>query len=456
MKSIRFGLCAVLILGSLLSWLAGAAAGAEDGQDAPDAANGVAVIPVNQTIETGLQKFMERAFAEAEARGVRTVVLEIDTFGGRVDAASDIGALIRNSTMETVAYVNGEAISAGSYIALNADRIYMRQGSTIGAAAVVTVSGERVTDSKIVSMWVGAMSGAAEATGRNPDIAVGMVDETVKVEMPEIPRTKEPGQLITLTAEEAVKVGYASAVVDSLEQVMKELGVSDYDTIEPTLAERLARVLTHPATTTILFILGLAGLLIELLVPGFGVPGIVGICSFALYFLGNYVAGFAGVEHLALFIAGVLLLVLELFIPSFGILGILGIISLISGVVMAAYDTGNALVSLGIAVLAAGVIVAVFVRYFKHKGVWNRFILKEELRTEEGYVSHKAKNELIGRTGTAVTPLRPSGVVQIDGERIDVVTYGDWIAANAKVEVVEIEGVRVVVREVSPSPGENR
>lgn len=444
------GFCGILFVAAILLSFAG------HNEAVAKKEGGTAVIPVDQTIETGLQSYMERAFAEAESRGVTTIVLEIDTFGGRVDAAVEIGELVRNSTMETVAYVEGKAISAGSYIALNTDRMFMRKGSTIGDAAVVTVSGQRVTDSKIVSMWVGQMRSAAQATGRNADIAEGMVDENKTIEIPEIGRTKAAGELITLTAEEAVKVAYAERVVGSLDEVMEELGVSDYVRIDQTPAERLARILTNPAVTTVLFILGLAGLLIELLVPGFGIPGIVGICSFALYFLGNYVAGFAGVEHLALFIAGVVLLLLELFVPSFGILGILGIVSLISGVVMAAYDSSNALGSLGIAVLIAGVIVAVFVRYFKHKGIWNRFILKEQLRTDEGYVSHSSKAELLGKTGSAVTPLRPAGTVIIGRERIDVVTYGDWIPANAKVEVVKIEGVRVVVREVAPSASENQ
>ncbi len=408
------------------------------------------VIPVDQTIESGLQSFMERAFSEAEKQGAKTVILEIDTFGGRVDAAVEIGELIRKSDMETIAYVEGKAISAGSYIALNADRIYMREGSTIGDAAVVTVSGERVTDSKIVSMWVGQMVSAAQATGRNDKIAEGMVDESKVVDMPEIGKTKKAGQLITLTANEAVKVGYAERVVGSLEELIEQIGSPDYERIDQTPAEQVARFLTNPVVTTILFILGIAGLLIELLVPGFGIPGIIGICSFALYFFGNYVAGFAGVEHLALFIAGVVLLLLELFIPSFGILGILGIVSLISGVVMAAYDTGHALSSLGVAVLVAGVVVAVFVRFFKHKGVWNRFILKDQLRTDEGYISHTPKGSLLGKAGTALTPLRPSGTAEIGGERVDVVTLGDWIPAGAPIEVVQIEGIRVVVKQAKP------
>ena len=410
-------------------------------------AGDVAVIRVDRTIETGLQRFLERALDEAEASGAETVVLAIDTLGGRVDAASEIGEAVRSSPLRTIAYVEGKAISACSYIALNADEIYMQEGATIGSAAVVDGSGTRVTDSKVVSFWVGQMVAAAERNGRNPDIARGMVDDTAKVELPGLGRTTEPGELIALSAKEAVAVGYAEGIEPSLDALMTKLGADSRQTIEPTLAEQAARFLTHPATTTILFVLGIAGILIELLVPGFGIPGIVGIVSFGLYFLGNYVAGFAGVEHLAMFVVGVLLLALELFIPSFGILGVLGTAALIAGVVLAAYDTGDAFASLGIATLFAAVIVAVFVRYFKHRGIWNKFILRDALKTEEGYVSHAARSDLLGKVGKAATPLRPSGTALFDGERVDVVTDGEFVAAGTSVAVTLVEGGRVVVRE---------
>ena len=438
------GLAAMLVSAAFAS--IGATASEAPAQAVAEAGD-VAVIRVDRTIETGLQRFLERALGEAEASGAETVVLAIDTLGGRVDAASEIGEAVRSSPLRTIAYVEGKAISAGSYIALNADEIYMQEGATIGSAAVVDGSGTRVTDSKIVSFWVGQMVAAAERNGRNPDIARGMVDDTAKVELPGLGRTTEPGELIALSAKEAVAVGYAEGIEPSLDALLTKLGSESRQTIEPTLAEQAARFLTHPATTTILFVLGIAGILIELLVPGFGVPGIVGIVAFGLYFLGNYVAGFAGVEHLAMFVVGVLLLALELFLPSFGILGILGTAALIAGVVLAAYDTGDAFVSLGIATLFAAVIVTVFVRYFKHRGIWNKFILRDALKTEEGYVSHATRADLLGKTGKAATPLRPSGTALFEGERVDVVTDGEFVSAGASVVVVLVDGGRIVVRE---------
>lgn len=411
----------------------------------PTAGN-AAMIHIDGTIETGLAAFLERAIGEAESSGADTVVLVIDTFGGRVDAATEIGEAIRNSPLRVVAYVEGKAISAGSYIALNADEIYMQEGSTIGAAAVVDGAGEQVRDSKIVSAWTELMRSAAQRSGRNPDIAEGMVNDKIRVELPGL-GVSEPGELITLSAKDALAVGYAEGVVKSLSEVLRIAGDPDPAEIEPTFAERAARFLTHPTTTTVLFILGIAGILIELMVPGFGIPGIIGVTAFGLYFLGNYVAGFAGVEHLAMFVVGVLLLALELFLPSFGILGVLGIISLIAGVVLAAYDSGNAAMSLGIATLIAGLIVAVVVKYFKHRGIWNKFILKDSLNTEEGYVSHATRADLVGKSGKAVTPLRPAGTVKFGDERVDVVTDGEFVASGTEVVVIRVDGGRIIVRQ---------
>ncbi len=425
---------------------------AEPGDEKPlTSSQPVYVIPVHQTIESGLQSFLERAFAEAEAAKAKHIILDLDTFGGRVDAAEDIGKLIRSSQIPTIAFVHGKAVSAGSYIALNANEIAMEPGSSIGAAAVVDIAGNRITDAKIVSHWLSEIRAAAELRGRNPDIAEGMVDENKVVPMPEINKTKEKGQIISLSAEEAFKVGYAEKIASNLEDVVEYIGAEGHPviTVQPTPAEKLSRFLTHPAVMTLLLLVGIAGVAIELFVPGFGLPGILGIASFTLYFFGHFVAGFAGWEDIFLFVAGALLLAIEIFVPSFGILGILGALCLISGVVLAAYDKERALLQLGVAFAVAAVIVAIVIKYFKHRGIWNRFILKEQLNSEEGYVSVSPKDHLLGKTGVSVTPLRPAGTAIIDGERIDVVTDGEFIDSHRQIVVSKVEGPRVVVKEAA-------
>lgn len=443
-----FPLCMLLImLAAPLQWVHAEQSAAEDELYSSQP---VYVIPVKQTVESGLKSFLERAFNEAQTAEAKAIILEINTLGGRVDSAEEIGELIRDSTIPTIAFIDGKAVSAGSYIALNASKIIMEPGSSIGAAAVVDGTGGRVKDSKIIAHWASEMRSAAELRGRNPQIAEGMVDDRLTVPMPEIDRTKKRGEIISLTAQEALKVGYAEHIAKDLQGVLDYLQIEGHPevTVKPSPAEVMARGLTNPIVMTLLLLIGIAGVAIEIIVPGFGLPGILGICSFSLYFFGHYVAGFAGIEDVLLFIVGIVLMVIELVVPGFGIFGIAGVVCLTSGVILAAYDTESALLSLGVAFVIAAIIVAIVIRLFKHKGVWNRFILRDELKTELGYVSSPSKDALLNLEGVAVTPLRPAGTVIIGEERVDVVADGEFVENNRKIKVVRIEGNRIVVREL--------
>jgi membrane-bound serine protease (ClpP class) len=419
-------------------------------KEAPQSAP-VVVIPVHHSVETGLQKFMERALREAEELRAVHVILDIDTLGGRVDAAEEIGEFVRGSKVPTTAFVHGKAVSAGSYIALNASKIAMEPGSSIGAAAVVDVTGNAIDDAKVVAHWASEMRAAAELNHRNPRIAEAMVDKNVGVSMPEIGRTIEKGQLVSLTAEEALKVGYAEVVAADLQQVIAFLQAGNHPVlhIDPSMAESFARFITQPWVSLVLLLIGIAGIAIELFVPGFGFPGILGVLGFGLYFFGHYAAGFAEVEHIVFFVLGLLLLVIEIFVSSFGILGILGALSLFGAVVTAAYNTEQAAWNLAIAFVIAVVVVSVVAKYFKHRGVWNRFILKEKLTADQGFTSAESRHDLLGQEGMALTPLRPAGSARFGEEKVDVVTDGAFIASGQRVKVVHVEGMRVVVKEVS-------
>jgi membrane-bound ClpP family serine protease len=212
--------------------------------------------------------------------------------------------------------------------------------------------------------------------------------------------------------------------------------------------EMLSSFLTHPVTATVLLIVGIVGVTLELLFFSGGLLALAGVLGFGLYFAGYYLAGVASLGDLAVFGVGILLLILEMFIPSFGILSVLGAICLFGGVMMASSDPTEASISLGIAFLVAIVIVAVSFKYLKHRGTWNRFILREQLTTEKGFTSSPNKTNYLGKKGEAITPLRPAGTAQIEGERVDVVTDGSFIENGKSVEVVQVEGTRVVVREI--------
>jgi membrane-bound serine protease (ClpP class) len=424
---------------------------ANQAEAATDAGPAVYVIPVKQTVESGLQSFLERAYEEAGEAKAEHVVLVINTLGGKVVNAERIGHFIRESSIPTTAFVEGKAVSAGTYIALNADQIVMQPGSTIGAAAVVDGSGRLLEDPKTISFWTSEMSESAGLQGRDKNIAAAMVDINVTLDLKEkIGRDKLKGEILTLTASEAEKVGYSEHTAASVDEVVKWLGLEDRAQIEvnPSLAEKTARWLVDPVVMTVLLILGIAGVVIEMIVPGFGAPGIIGILAFGLYFFGHYVAGFAGMESVVLFVIGIALLIIEVFVPSFGILGILGSASLITGVVTAASDPMSAFISIVIALVAAIILIAIFVRMNKAKGVWNKFILRDKLTTEQGYLSADVKDSLLGLEGMTITPLRPAGTVLIGDNRIDVVTSGEFVDANRPVKVVKAEGTWVVVKEV--------
>lgn len=444
-------LAALMLIPAGIAAAAGSAAGSAAA--AGETQNGgklVYYVPAERTIESGLQRFLQRAYKDAEKHQASYIILDVNTLGGRVDAALEIGELIKSSKVPTAAFVRGKAFSAGSFIALNAKEIYMEPGSTIGAAAVVDGQGEELDPgAKTVAAWSSAMRSAAEQNGRNPAIADGMVNKNRTLAVPELNKEFRQGELVSLTSEEALKVGYAEGIAGSREEILKALGLegAQVEIFKPSFSEELARFLVNPVVTTILFILGLAGIAIELFVPGFGIPGFIGAGSFILYFFGQYVAGFAGVEDVVLFVIGIVLLVIEIFVPGFGIWAILGIICLMSGVIMAAYDASDAALSLGIGFILAMVLAGLVIYAFRKRGIWNKFILKDELKTELGYVSQPVKEYLLGKTGKALTPLRPAGTAVFDGERVDVVTAGEFIRQGQQVKVVLVEGGRIVVRD---------
>lgn len=442
----------LLLTALMLVTLAGLFGGpVEPAKAATEMGPAVYVIPVKQSVESGLQSFLERAFKEAEAAEAEHIILVVNTFGGKVVNAEEIGEMLVENKIPTTAFVEGKAVSAGTYIALNADNIVMQPGSAIGAAAVVNGSGDLIENPKTISFWVKKMMESASLNGRDDQIAAAMVDTNVVLDLKDkIGRDKQKGEILTLSASEAEKLGYSEHTANSVDEVVKWLGLDGRTQVEvaPSLAENVARWLVNPVVMTILLILGIAGVVIEMIVPGFGAPGIVGILSFGLYFFGHYVAGFAGMESVVLFVLGLSLLIIEVFVPSFGILGILGGGALITAVVIAASDPMTAFISIMVALVVALVIIVLFARMNKTKGVWNKFILRDKLTTEEGYLSADVKVSLIGLEGVTVTPLRPAGTIQIGENRIDVVTSGEFVDAKRTVMVVKAEGTWVVVKEV--------
>src|SRR5690606_30847430 len=150
---------------------------------APVAAQDAAVyrIPVTGTIENGLAPYVARSLQLAASEGASLVVLDIDTPGGRVDAAERIVDAVRNSPVKVVAFVNPRAWSAGAMIALSASEIWIVPGGALGAATPIDGSGTKASE-KMVSAMRAEFRALAELRGRNPAIAEGMVDESLGAE----------------------------------------------------------------------------------------------------------------------------------------------------------------------------------------------------------------------------------------------------------------------------------
>jgi len=402
----------------------------------------VYLVPVKGEIESGLYNFLRRVFTEAQANDADAIILEINTNGGFVKAAEEISTLIQNSSIPVYAFVRRSAISAGAYLALSCRALYMAPGSTIGAAEVIDLTGQEVGE-KTISAWEGKMRSAAEQQGKDPEVAAAMVRASI-----EIPGLVETGKLLTLTTADAERIGFIDGVADSYAELLRATGLPEAQIVmaKEALAERLARFVTKPYIAILLVTIGLAALIIEILTAGFGVAGLISILAFALFFGGHMAAGLAGKEVLFLFIIGIILLLIEAFIPSFGIIGVGGIIALIASIVLSAATTGQGLRILLSAIILTVLIVIIAFRLLKKSPLWSQIVLQHAETKERGYVGVRDYSYLIGKVGLALTPLRPAGTAEFDGERVDVVSEGGFIQKDEKIKVIKVEGSRIVVR----------
>jgi membrane-bound serine protease (ClpP class) len=418
----------------------------------------VYVAPVEGIIDLGLAPFVRRVLDEAAEQRAAAVVLEINTFGGRVDAAVLIRDALLRAKVPTVAFVNKRAISAGALISLAAETIAMADGGTIGAATPVQVGapggGTQAVDEKSVSYMRKEFRSTAEHRKRPPLIAEAMVDADVA-----IPGLVDKGKLLTLTTTEALAHKVADVRADSLEAVLAhlKLGNAEIRRVSENWAEQLVRFLTNPILSSLLMTVGMLGIIIELRTPGFGVPGALGITSLGLFFWGHWLVRLAGWEEILLVAVGLLLLAVELFvIPGFGITGILGILAILAGLVLSLLGAGatatsvvSAAARVAVSLLIAVAAAVALLRVLPRLPFGRDLILDTGLTALTGWASPpESDRQWLGKRGTTVSPLRPAGIADLEGERVDVVSQGEWIDAGSPIEVIRVEGNRIVVRQV--------
>ena len=397
------------------------------------------------------------ALKEATEGNFNYILLEMNTFGGELASADEIRTLLLDAPMPVIAFINNNAASAGALITIACDSIYMAPGASIGAASVVNQAGEIMPD-KYQSYMRSLMRATAEKNGRNPQIAEAMVDPDTYVE-----GVSEEGKVLTFTSKEAMEHGFCEAEADSREAVLSAAGITDYTVTEQNLSwiEKVINFLVNPVVSSILIMMMVGGIYFELQSPGLGLPIIIAIIGALLFFAPHYLQGLADHWEILLFIGGLGLLILEIFvIPGFGVAGISGIVLMVTALVLAmVFNIGfdfhfapkGAVITNFFNVLSA-LIVGFFIslwlskKVFLMKTKYGVLALDTELKETEGFTSVDTHlSGLVGKTGTALTFMRPAGKVEVDGEIYDAVTDAGVVEQGTTVRVVRFENAQLVV-----------
>ena len=410
-------------------------------------------------VDLGIAPFVRRAISEAEDAGATAIVMEMDTPGGRVDAAIQIKDALLDTNLTTIVFIHKGAISAGALIAYAHDYIVWSEGSTMGAATPIQMGGggqAEPVEEKMTSFMRGLMRATAEARDRDGLIAEAMVDAEI-----EVPGVSEKGKLLTATFNQAEELGILDARAESVEELLVDagLGGATVITVKENWAERIARILTHPVVSSLLMTFGFLGLLIEFYTAGFGITGIIGISCLLLFFFGHMIVQLAGFEELLVFSVGLVLIGLEIFVfPGFGVAGVLGLLAVIAALILSlvgieidiAFHAGlleQALIQVFVAVILSGVGTIVVLRYLPSLRPVRRLILARSLRAEDGAVAREVlPDALLGRVTVAETDLRPVGMGRIDGRRVELQTRGEYIKTGSRVRVVSIDDGVLLVR----------
>jgi membrane-bound serine protease (ClpP class) len=430
------------------------------------------VVALNGEVAPAMHLFLRRAIKAAENAGAGAIVIEMNTYGGRLDAAADICGALNRTTVPTYTFINTNAGSAGSLIALATRHIYMSPVSAIGAAAPILASGAELNATekdKTLSYWSALVRSSATRNGHNPDIGEAFMDKEKEVKIGDrVVHAK--GTLLTLNAQEATEIIngkplLADGIADSVTDLGKKAGLKGaLVAVEPSGFERLAFWIT--ALAPLLLLLGVICAYLEFKMPGVSMPGIIAAICFGLFFAGHYLAGLAGWEVVALFVLGVIFVLVEIlfFAHSTIVFGVVGVFLMLASLLWAMIDrypgetffpTGDMLAiplrNLFVTLVAAVAVIMVLARYLPKTNLYRRFALMTT--NPPGPSLAGMPREFVtalevapGMDGTAQTTLRPSGKARFADHVVDVVTEGEFIAADTPITVTQKDGMRVVVK----------
>jgi membrane-bound serine protease (ClpP class) len=432
----------------------------------------VVVVPLQGEISPSLLMFLRRTLKVAEGSGAGAIVLDMNTYGGRLDSAEEITSALNRATIPTYTFINSNAGSAGALIALATQHIYMAPVSAIGAAAPVLATGEDLpltAREKTISYWSALIRSSAMKNGHNPDIGEAFINKDKEVKIGD--RVIHPkGTLLTLNAQEATeklngKPVLAEGIADSIVDLTKKAGLKgEVVTLSPTGFEQLALWIT--ALAPLLLLAGIVCAYLEFKIPGASLPGIVAAICFALFFLGHYLAGLAGWEVVALFVVGLVFVIVEIlfFGHSTIVFGVVGVLLMLASILWAMIDrypgetffpSGQMLAiplrNLSIAIVAAVIVIWMLARYLPRTSLYRRFALMTSNPPGTSLVGAArefatAPTVSPGMEGISVSVLRPSGKARFGDHVVDVITEGEFIAPETRVKVIQADGMRVVVK----------
>ncbi|MEM1180717.1 MAG: hypothetical protein AAGM22_20385 [Acidobacteriota bacterium] len=441
--------------------------GEASAEDSPATGPKVLYGRIDDEINLSTSAFIKRLIDDAKEVDAEILLIDLNTFGGRIDAAVAIRDALLDAPMRTAVFINKRAISAGALMSYACDTIAISPGGTIGAAMPVTGDGGEIPESvqeKYLSYFREEMRATAETKGRDPDIAEAMVDAEKVVE-----DVSAEGKLLTLGTKDAVRLGVADFEAENLDAVLAELGTTSAQLarVERSWSEELAAFFTSQAISSMLLLGMMLFGYLELQTPGFGFFGSAAAFCFLLLYFSHYLSNLAGHEELLLFALGLILFGIELLVlPGIGVLAVAGTIAILTSVVMvlSAGDwtdvsfsnpfTVDAMQQVAIVIVLSFIALLLLMRTIApatSAGTQGGLLLNETLSAEAGYRSHEEAPELeveLGARGAALSQLRPSGRVRFGERRVQVETEGDWIDKGEEVELVRRSEGRLIVRRV--------
>jgi len=450
--------------------------GARSAESASPDQKKVYVLPIRDDIMPPLVYLVRRGVKEAMEARADLLVLDMDTNGGRVDVTEEIIEILNNFKGQTATFVNKKAFSAGAFISIATQKIFMAPQSVIGAAApILMMPGGPPQDmpetmqAKMNSALRALVRTSAEKNGYNIAVVEAMIDKSKELKIDD-KVLNEKGQILTLTNTEAEreygqppKPLLSSGTVASIENLLAKVGYAEARRVEirPTGAETLASWINM--ISPLLLIVGIAGIYIEFKTPGFGLPGIIGVVAFALYFFGGYIAGLSGLEWIGVFLLGLALVALELFVfPGTFALGLAGAALMLVALVMAMVDVYPGMPSLptfkmlqlplrDLLIAFAGGAVAVWIlsRWLPRTSLYGKLVSQTASGVTTVLELEQKQESRIGQVGVAVSSLRPGGKAQFGDEILDVISQGELIARGQRVRIVGHSGTEAVVEAIA-------